>query len=136
MKAITIWQPYAQAILLGLKHYETRTWKTDYRGDLIIHSSLRPLSPDRKQLSAKYNIVEMPRGSFLVLCELEECLLITKNLIEKQNRIELDFGNWIIGNYAWKLKIKNICKNNKDIPGNQGLWNVDVGIINNYLIKS
>ena len=125
MKAITIWQPYAQAISLDLKHYETRSWKTDYRGDLVIHSSLRPLSSDRKKLAKKYNITDMQKGSFVVLCELEDCLLITKDLIEKQNQVELDFGNWIVGNYAFRLKIKQIFKRNAGTPGNQGLWDIN-----------
>ena len=129
MKVITIWQPYAQAILLGLKHYETRTWKTDYRGDLVIHSSLRSLSPDRKRLAKKYNIVDMPKGSFLVLCDLEDCLLITKDFMNKQNQVELDFGNWVVGNYAWKLKIKRIFKHNAGASGNQGLWTVNSEIL-------
>ena len=43
MKAITIWQPYAQAIALGLKKFETRSWPTKYRGKLAIHASLKPL---------------------------------------------------------------------------------------------
>jgi hypothetical protein len=32
MKALSLWQPHAQAIALGLKPYETRDWSTRYRG--------------------------------------------------------------------------------------------------------
>ena len=39
MKTITITNPWAGLILLGLKDVENRTWKTDYRGKLLIHSS-------------------------------------------------------------------------------------------------
>jgi hypothetical protein len=39
MKALTLWQPWATAIALGLKHYETRTWFVGYRGDLAIHAA-------------------------------------------------------------------------------------------------
>lgn len=38
MKALTIKQPYASLITAGIKHYETRSWKTKYRGSLAIHS--------------------------------------------------------------------------------------------------
>jgi activating signal cointegrator 1 len=41
MKAITIWQPYATLIMLGLKQYETRSWSTEYRGPLVIHAAKR-----------------------------------------------------------------------------------------------
>lgn len=38
MKALTIKQPYASLIMAGIKHYETRGWKTSYRGKLAIHA--------------------------------------------------------------------------------------------------
>lgn len=36
MKALSIKQPFASLILEGKKAIETRTWKTDYRGPLLI----------------------------------------------------------------------------------------------------
>ena len=39
MKTLTIKNPWAGLILLGMKDVENRTWKTDYRGKLLIHSS-------------------------------------------------------------------------------------------------
>lgn len=39
MKAISIKQPYAYLIASGKKTIETRTWKTDYRGPLLICAS-------------------------------------------------------------------------------------------------
>lgn len=41
-RAISLWQPYAQAVTLGIKPYETRGWDTDYRGPLAIHASKKP----------------------------------------------------------------------------------------------
>ncbi len=41
-KALSLWQPHAQAIALGIKPFETRGWKTDYRGPLAIHAAKRP----------------------------------------------------------------------------------------------
>lgn len=42
MKAITIWQPWASLIALGVKTIETRSWSTDYRGPLAIHAAATP----------------------------------------------------------------------------------------------
>lgn len=39
MRAISVKQPWAHLIWTGVKGIETRTWKTDYRGDLLIVSS-------------------------------------------------------------------------------------------------
>ena len=42
MKTLSLWQPHAQAIGLGLKPFETRGWKTSYRGILAIHAAKKP----------------------------------------------------------------------------------------------
>lgn len=39
MKAITLHQPHAHLIGLGVKPFETRSWKTNYRGLLAIHAA-------------------------------------------------------------------------------------------------
>lgn len=38
MKALTIQQPWAHLIATGDKLYETRSWKTNYRGPIAIHA--------------------------------------------------------------------------------------------------
>ena len=38
MKALTVRQPWAQLIALGVKSIETRSWSTGYRGPLAIHA--------------------------------------------------------------------------------------------------
>jgi len=39
MKALTIHQPWANLIAHGAKQYETRSWRTNYRGRIAIHAS-------------------------------------------------------------------------------------------------
>lgn len=46
MRAITLWQPWASLIALGLKKYETRSWTTSYRGKLLIHAAQRPIDSE------------------------------------------------------------------------------------------
>ena len=38
MKALTIREPFASLIKEGYKKYETRSFKTNYRGELYIHA--------------------------------------------------------------------------------------------------
>ena len=38
MKALTIIQPWATLIASGHKMNETRSWKTNYRGEVLIHA--------------------------------------------------------------------------------------------------
>ena len=48
MKAISIKQPWASLIAHGIKDIENRTWKTNYRGKILIHASaswvIKPLN--------------------------------------------------------------------------------------------
>lgn len=43
-RAITLTQPYATLVALGAKQIETRSWRTDWRGTLLIHAG-RGLGP-------------------------------------------------------------------------------------------
>lgn len=40
-KALTLWQPWASLVALGVKTIETRSWSTAYRGPLAIHAAAR-----------------------------------------------------------------------------------------------
>jgi hypothetical protein len=42
MKCLSIQNPWAPLICAGVKDVENRTWKTDYRGPLLIHTSGQP----------------------------------------------------------------------------------------------
>lgn len=42
MKALSVKPPFATAILMRIKGVECRTWKTDYRGPLLICASSSP----------------------------------------------------------------------------------------------
>jgi hypothetical protein len=48
MKALSIHQPWAWAILHAGKTVENRTWSTKYRGPLLIHASKTRTSYDRE----------------------------------------------------------------------------------------
>ena len=44
MKTLSVKQPHATLICTGVKKVENRTWKTDYRGRLLIHASGNAMS--------------------------------------------------------------------------------------------
>jgi len=39
LKALTLWQPWASLLAGGGKMFETRSWKTNYRGPVVIHAA-------------------------------------------------------------------------------------------------
>lgn len=46
MKALSIRQPYAYAITMGLKPVENRSWPTNFRGPVLIHAGLKEETHD------------------------------------------------------------------------------------------
>lgn len=44
MKVISLKEPFATLIMNGDKKIETRSWKTNYRGELFIHASGKNLA--------------------------------------------------------------------------------------------
>ena len=61
MKAITIKQPFASLIAAGLKEYEFRTWKTKYRGEILIHAGK---GVDKKAMKRLYYCKSYPGGLY------------------------------------------------------------------------
>ena len=52
---LSVKQPYATLICAGIKTVENRTWKTDYRGKLLIHASGDAVTfPDSRYLPEKF----------------------------------------------------------------------------------
>ena len=52
MKVLSIKEPFATLILTKKKHIETRSWKTNYRGELFIHASIQELKNRTKELQS------------------------------------------------------------------------------------
>ena len=55
MRALSVKQPWASLIASGQKTIETRTWRTDYRGDLLIVSSRQPADQGRAEMQGCVN---------------------------------------------------------------------------------
>jgi activating signal cointegrator 1 len=92
MKAITVYQPWASLIAIEAKQYETRSWKTNYRGMIAIHAALKPFDTrswlDRElhsfaealKLSDIYSFDKLPYGCIVATAELVECYMMYDNI--------------------------------------------------------
>jgi hypothetical protein len=127
IRAITLWQPWATLVALGLKQYETRSWSTRYRGWLAIHAAKR--DPDVNVFAAAlqdmrtrgwYSWENIPRGAVVAVVRLVACHS-TEGLIASPR--EQLYGNWAPGRWAWELR-DVVCLEAHPIPtrGSQGLW--------------
>lgn len=81
MKCITIKQPWATLIAKGYKKYEFRTWKTKYRGDILIHAG-KTIDKDALEYF-KYLNLEYPTGCIIAKAKITDCLLVDKTFLNK-----------------------------------------------------
>ncbi len=123
MKALTIKQPWAQLIIEGYKKYEFRSWKTKYRGKILIHAGMS-LEKDMALRFKDYNL-SYTMGAIIGEATLEDCILVDEKFNEELKRIDpIVYGRSNhVETYAWKLT--NIKKYEKpiEIKGQLGLWN-------------
>ena len=125
LKVLTLRQPWATLVSEGIKRYEFRSWKTKYRGKVLIHAGTGIDKEDMKKY--KDMNLEFPSRKILAVVEIEDCLELDEELNNKiisENNIA--YGNKVRTGYAWKLN--NIKKINydKEVNGQLGLWNIDI----------
>jgi hypothetical protein len=123
MKALSLWQPHASAIELGLKPYETRPWATSYRGPLVIHAAKKQFKFDESyreyymELAHRFREKNFPMyaldgtyGRALCIVDLVDCVP-TASLRGRIGRTEFwgdfrDVGD--DGKSRWAFKLENV----------------------------
>ena len=126
MKVLTIKEPWATLIIEQYKKYEFRSWKTNYRGKILIHAGLN-IEKDVLERFKDYDLTYSP-GTIIGEANLVDCILVDEEFNEeltKRNPVVYGRSNHA-RNYAWKLE--NIKKYDKPIPakGKLGLWNYNM----------
>lgn len=128
MKVISIIEPWASLIKEGIKEIETRSWKTNYRGKIYIHASLKKVSKKDERINNLVSLLEdkdFKYGHIIAEAELVDCIYMDEQFLKeiKKNNQEYICGEYSLGRYAWKLS--NIKVLDKPIPakGNLGIWN-------------
>jgi len=104
MKAISLWQPWASLMALGLKKNETRSWQTHYRGPLLIHAAKKIVHWPSIMIQAVFEDIafqplDLPRGVILCKVNLVDCTKIAFH--NKPGYPEVKFGNYTPGWYMW-----------------------------------
>ena len=57
MKVISVIEPWASLIKEDIKNIETRSWKTNYRGKIYIHASLKKVSTKDERINSLVNLL-------------------------------------------------------------------------------
>lgn len=129
MKVISVKEPFATLIMNGDKLIETRSWKTNYRGELFIHASGKSLA--KEFLTNDFVIdfikdMDMNYGNIICKVNLIDCIYMDTKFIEhiKRNKKEYNYGEYKIGRYAW---VFNNVEPIYPIPtkGKLNIWNYD-----------
>lgn len=133
MRALSLWQPWASAVALGLKSIETRHWWTGCRGLLAIHAAKRWTLDEREDAAMfadKFDerLRTPPLGCIVATAMLVDCRK-TENLIGCISDTELAFGNYAPGRYGFILE--DVRPLPRPVPwrGAQGFFEVDADVI-------
>ncbi len=129
MKVLSIKEPFASLISNGIKKIETRSWKTNYRGEIYIHASLKKINfkDERTQtliklLPANY---DLKYGMIICKAKLIDCVYMDKDFVceIKKDETESLCGRYEEGRYAWVLGEIEPLKNEIPAKGMLGIWN-------------
>lgn len=131
MKTISVIEPWATLLVIGAKRFETRGWKTPYRGWLAIHASKKLPKPCRDYFAgnrwareafeaAGLRLDRLPLGCVIGRVYLEDCLK-TSDIRASLDERELSFGNFAPRRYAWKVR-GAIRHKPVEARGALGLW--------------
>lgn len=124
MKVLTIKEPWATLIIQGYKQYEFRSWKTNYRGKILIHAGMSTEKEYIEQFK-KYDL-KYSQGMIIGEADIVDCILVDEEFDKKLRDINKTvYGNNHINFYAWKLE--NVKKYDQPIhaKGKLGLWNYE-----------
>lgn len=106
MKVLSLREPFASLIAEKKKLIETRSWKTNYRGELYIHASKsKALNDEQELLSFLSNSLHY--GQILCKCKLKDCIYMTKEFVEDMKLNHPDeylCDEYAVGRYAWILE--------------------------------
>lgn len=127
MKVLSIKEPFATLIKDGVKRYETRSWKTNYRGEIYIHASIGLSTSLNEEKGMSYLKSDINPGYILCRCNLVECILMDEDFINyiETETTEKDYGDYRLGRYAWELEVLEVLETPILAKGRLGIWNYE-----------
>lgn len=150
VKAISLWEPWASAVMTGAKTVETRSWHTHYRGELLIcaakkkdKKSLELLNDVQWQksllalhaMSSYHNPFHHPTGvnhlnfgKAVAMVDVIDCIPSDyfKNLCAEMYYDNVHLGDFSDGRFVWVLDNIKRVKEPFEVKGSQGFFNVQL----------
>lgn len=140
MKAISLWEPWASLIALGLKTYETRSWETSYRGPLAI-CTVKQVPADHREAVDDFirrgpfvdelqavgitslAIAEAMGARVVAIATLDSCRPAAV-VRQKLSIRERQAGDYKDGRFAWRLGNVRALEGLYPVSGMQKLWDL------------
>lgn len=147
---ISLLQPFASLVVMGAKKIETRSWNTEFRGELYIHAGLgKGYGPEKlscRELCYKEPFKDFINGglaydklpfgkiigkvNMLGTFAMNDCMFVsgvTKGETTWSfTNEELAFGNFICDWHGWLLSNPVQFAYPIQAKGKQGFWNYDL----------
>jgi hypothetical protein len=141
MYALSVSQPWASLLILGIKRLETRCWHTAHRGPLLIHASrnfpragrmLCAHEPIRAALAAAgvEHWRQLPLRAVLGTCDLVDC-------VRAEEAGELPTMERLLGDFApgrWLWRVANPSRWTVPVPyrGRLGLFEIPDSLLEQH----
>ena len=143
MKTLSVKQPWAYLICSGIKDIENRTWRTSYRGRVLIHASAKCtmdirmfLNMTSQQMDQVYKIADslgqnfeaIKCGAIIGSVEIVDCVVNHPSVwAEKSEKGQCDItGKWIKPIYNWVLANPILFDEPiLNIKGKLGFWDYE-----------
>lgn len=140
MKTITIKQPWASLIVEGVKDIENRTWKTNFRGRVLIHAAdkswiwhkvLNYITPKMKEVFVNNRLTgkwlrELTTGSIIGSVEIVDCVINHSSVWAESTTVRHmgDNVSFVDGDAVYNWVLANPIKFPEPIPikGRLGFW--------------
>ena len=125
MKVITLKEPWASLVVNGYKTYEFRSWKTSYRGKILIHAAKLC---DKNNID-RFKSYNLNYGTSEIIGEAEiiDCIKVDDELREKLLKIDNNVYSKSGFNETYAFVLTNCKKYDKYISckGKLNIWKFD-----------
>lgn len=141
MKVLSMIQPWASLFVFGESGDETRSWKTNYRGPMAIHTS-KKINNEAcshkaiQALLARHGCTpdSLPTGKIIATCTLVNCIQVLENdgtcAILENGRVisgnQYILGDYDVGNFAWEVEDMSMLEAYIHAKGRLGLWDYPI----------
>ena len=129
MKTLSLTQPYASLVAVGVKKLETRSWPTRYRGPLLIHAASGfpgwarefAAAPSVKARLHDVPPQNLPRGVLLAVVHLVDCRPTTERP-PAPGTDEAEMGDYGPKRFIWEMRLVYRLEFPYRVAGRLGLW--------------